>query len=388
MWWRRIELKNYRSIESVRADIAPFTVLVGPNGSGKSNFADAFVFISELGDAATAVTHRGGIPGLQRWQRSPNGEISLVVRIANSRENLDQTYTHYEAVISVDKQKRWRFGQELFAEVVNGATAVSFTRKPDNTVYNFPNNTQFPPLTETASIALFVRQFVMLRSSQPVGTPWTAVQRCRLSPSAMRQPHTDSNNIYLNESGSNIAEALQSLRERKDGSFEDVLTALARIVPGLVELETNKVGHFRTLEFSQRQASGGVASFTALEMSDGALRALGILVAARQAQPSSMLIIEEPEVHLHPGAASVLFDALKNASQRCTVLITTHSPELLDVAQDEEILVCDNQQGATRIGPLANEQRQLVREGLFSAAELMRTTSLRIEGDAPSVIER
>jgi predicted ATPase len=388
MWWRRIDLKNYRSIESVRADIAPFTVLVGPNGSGKSNFADAFVFISELADAASAITRRGGIPGLQRWQRLPQGEISLTLRIAASRENLDKTYSHYESVISIDKQKHWRFGQETVAEVINGATTVSFKRRPDNTVENFPYNTQFPPLTETASIALFVRQFEMLRSSKPVGTPWMAVQRCRLNPSAMRQPHPDSNNFYLNESGSNIAEALQSLRERKDGSFEDVLTSLARIVPGLVELETNKVGHFRTLEFSQRQASGGVASFTALEMSDGALRALGILVAARQTEPGSMLIIEEPEVHLHPGAASVLFEALKNASHRSTVLITTHSPELLDAAQDEEILVCDNRQGATRIGPLASEQRQLVREGLFSAAELMRTTSLRIEGDAPAVVER
>jgi type I restriction enzyme M protein len=124
-----------------------------------------------------------------------------------------------------------------------------------------------------------------------------------------------------------------------------------------------------------------------MELSDGSLRALGILVACRQVQQNSLLIIEEPEVHLHPGATVVLFEALKQASQRGAVLITTHSPELLDAAKDEEILVCDYRSGRTRIGPLDTEQRQIVREGLFSAAELMRTTPLRIEGDAPTTLE-
>jgi len=83
----------------------------------------------------------------------------------------------------------------------------------------------------------------------------------------------------------------------------------------------------------------------------------------------------------------VLFEALKQASQRGAVLITTHSPELLDAAKNEELLVCDYRSGVTRIGPLDTEQRQIVREGLFSAAELMRTTPLRIEGDAPTTLE-
>jgi type I restriction enzyme M protein len=61
--WRRVELRNYRSIEDVSVDLAPFTVLVGPNGSGKSNFADALVFAREVAtDAATAVDKRGASP--------------------------------------------------------------------------------------------------------------------------------------------------------------------------------------------------------------------------------------------------------------------------------------------------------------------------------------
>jgi type I restriction enzyme M protein len=62
------------------------------------------------------------------------------------------------------------------------------------------------------------------------------------------------------------------------------------------------------------------------------------------------------------------------------VLLTTHSADLLDKAKDEEILVCSYREGVTNIGPLARAQRQVVRDGLFSLAELMRSEPLRIEG--------
>lgn len=125
-------------------------------------------------------------------------------------------------------------------------------------------------------------------------------------------------------------------------------------------------------------------------MSEGALHALGIIVAAQMvssaAQPE-MLIVEEPEVAIHPGAAALLFEVLKQASQRGFVLVTTHSPELLDAAQDEEILVCDYRRGTTRIGPLSTAQRELVREGLFSLSELARSEPLRLEGEEPESLD-
>src|SRR3712207_7511297 len=115
-------------------------------------------------------------------------------------------------------------------------------------------------------------------------------------------------------------------------------------------------------------------------MSEGAIRALGILVAAQQMSRDELLLLEEPEVSIHPGAAAVLFEFLKQASRRGAVLLTTHSAELLDAAKDEEILVCDYREGVTHIGPMEKEQRRLVKEGLLSAAELMRSEPLRIEG--------
>jgi type I restriction enzyme M protein len=85
--------------------------------------------------------------------------------------------------------------------------------------------------------------------------------------------------------------------------------------------------------------------------------------------------------------AALVYDVLEEASQRGDVLITTHSPDLLDAAKDETILVCSATEGVTRIGPLDSSQRQLVREGLFRLAELMRAEPLRIEGDEPETVD-
>ena len=104
-----------------------------------------------------------------------------------------------------------------------------------------------------------------------------------------------------------------------------------------------------------------------------------ILTMAERMEQDELLIVEEPEVSIHIGAAGLLFDVLKRASERGAVLLTTHSADLLDAASDEEILVCDYAGGTTSIGPLSTVQREIVKEGLFSVAELMRSERLRIE---------
>ena len=141
----------------------------------------------------------------------------------------------------------------------------------------------------------------------------------------------------------------------------------------------------KIVQFTQRR-TGVDAQFDIQDMSDGALRALGIIVAARAMSPGQCLIVEEPEVSVHPAAAAVLYEVLKDASTRGSILVTTHSPEFLDAARDEEILVCRYQNGLTRVGPLAASQREVLSEGLFSLSELIRSEPLRIEGEPPDVV--
>lgn len=386
--WRRIEIRNYRSIESVDVDIAPFTLVVGPNGSGKSNFVDAFVFARDVAyDASSAVQNRGGISGVRRWSPSKPYDVTIDVRVSANQKHLDNTYMRHRFTLGSKREGEWEFKRESIVFVRDGQTSFNLSRQR-NTMevsevsakqYQLPNAF---PLTENTSAMFTARQSQFMRT--PLGIALRMIRRFRLNPEAMRQPQVATERTRLDENGANITVAVQSLKER-ERTWEPLLLAMQKIVPGLVDIEVSSVGRYLVLKFIQNQTDAR-AEFAATEISDGAMRALGILVAAQQMTRDELLIIEEPEVALHPGAATLLFDVLKSASERGAVLLTTHSPDLLDAARDEEILVCEYRGGVTKIGPLAEAQRALVRKGLFSISELMRSEPLRIQGMEPDVI--
>ena len=122
----------------------------------------------------------------------------------------------------------------------------------------------------------------------------------------------------------------------------------------------------------------------ASNMSDGTLRALGVLVALFQSNGATMgrrhlVGIEEPESALHPAAAGVLIDSLTDASQLAQVMVTSHSADLLDndAIPDSSILAVLSEHGETRIGPLDEAGRSALRDHLFTAGELLRMDQLR-----------
>lgn len=115
-------------------------------------------------------------------------------------------------------------------------------------------------------------------------------------------------------------------------------------------------------------------------MSDGTLRGLGVLTALLQSngRPPALVGVEEPEVALHPAALSILIDAIRDATQHTQVIVTSHSADLLDREdlKDDSILAVAADQGVTAIGPLSTVGRDVVREGLFTAGELLRMNQL------------
>ncbi len=90
--------------------------------------------------------------------------------------------------------------------------------------------------------------------------------------------------------------------------------------------------------------------------------------------------VEEPELTVHPGAISLLYDYLAQAKKRSQVIVTTHSPELLDLVQPEDVrVVMRNDRGETSVAKMAGSQRDVVKSGLMTLGEVMRTEGLQQE---------
>ena len=193
----------------------------------------------------------------------------------------------------------------------------------------------------------------------------------------------------LRRDGSNIASVLQNLDNRHRTRVDEYLS---RIVKGLSGAQTKILGSQETIEF--RQAVKGQKhpwTFLASSMSDGTLRALGVLVAIfqnlRNESVSPNLIgLEEPEMALHPAASAVLLGALREASANSQILVTSHSPDLLDNEDipPESIFAVDNVDGISRLGPIDPAGRQVLRDKLFTPGELLRQNQIAAD---PAALE-
>ena len=195
---------------------------------------------------------------------------------------------------------------------------------------------------------------------------------------AMQRPDAGE---LLRRDGSNAASVFHKLPA---DAKQRVNSYLSRIVRGVADAETLILGSQETVEF--RQAVKGQKHpwrFLAASMSDGTLRAFGILLAlfqinARQPNPPPLIGLEEPEMALHPAASGILLAALREASAATQVMVTSHSPDLLDDSSipTEAILAVDNEEGVTKIGPIDEAGRSVLKDSLFTPGERVRQNQL------------
>jgi predicted ATPase len=152
----------------------------------------------------------------------------------------------------------------------------------------------------------------------------------------------------------------------------------------IARIKHKPAGALETIEVSQVvDVPGGQrnSNFEAISLSDGTVRAMGILVSlisARRPGGPSLVGIEEPETALHPAAAGALMDALTEGANRTQLIVTCHSPDLLDNEQvtPEMIRPVLLSNGKTVVGRLDPAKAELLKKHLSTAGELLKLDQL------------
>ena len=367
----RIALRNYKSIAACDVPLAPLSFLVGPNGCGKSNFLDALRFVAEALRFSLdhALRDRGGIQEVRR--RSGGHPNHFGIRLDLQLPNATGWYAFRVAAkpggrYSVQREECFVVGAEGHGsyKVANGKVGAS----------TIPN----PPAC--ASDRLYLVNMSGFDLFRRVYDALSGMGFYNLNPDAIRDLQAPDPGDLLNRDGSNLASVLSNLGSRKT----DVEEYLAAITPGVTGVDSRTMGTKLTLDFRQEvRGAKHPWRFLASNMSDGTLRALGVLVALFQGNGGTMerrhlVGIEEPESALHPAAAGVLVDSLTDASQLAQVVVTSHSAELLDndAIPDSSILAVLSEHAETRIGPLDDAGRSALHDHLFTAGELLRMDQL------------
>ncbi len=388
---RRVRLRNYKSIGRCDIRLGPLAILVGPNGSGKSNFLDALALTRQALDMTLdhALRERGGINEVRRRSGGHPSNFAIELHFT-----LPDGLTQGLYCFEVTSERNGGFSVrnetcQVSPESPVGPPASFVVR--EGTVEQCNISVTLP---RPAPDRLFLVSASNVDEFRPVYDALTAMAFYSFSPDIMRWPQPPDPGEMLHPNGQNLASVIASLEKRNPENHKQIQEYLRQITPGVESVERITIGNLETLQFRQHVAGQAAPwRFPAINMSDGTLRSLAVLTALLQGDGASpsLIGIEEPEIALHPAASGTLWDAIQDGQTLTQVLVTTHSPDLLDRKDipTDAILATDSAAGTTRIGPMIESSRDAIRDRLATPGELLRQKRLRPEasqGDSQSTM--
>ena len=372
----KIIIKRFRSFPTATLAFDNPLFVVGRNGSGKSNLSDVFSFASEaMSSPLQAVfDRRGGISAVRNrssGQQSypPNLGLAFEFGPINGIEggrfafevkalpNYGYRIVHEQCLVRKKDGNRWWFDRtDKWRSNVKGLT----------------------PALEPSALALPLvggdERFA------PIFKVLGAMRVYSIEPSKLREMQDPDSGVSLRPDGSNAASVLQELLRGEGASATktEINRILESIVPATKAVSPKKHGNKLSMSFSQEWGEKKKLTFDAFNMSDGTLRSLGLIMAVFQKPSPSILVIEEPEATIHPGALGAVLDLIRKAAKTMQVVVTTHSPELLDAKwiTDANLRIVSWQEGASHLLPPSEATREAMRQHLMGAGELLRSNAL------------
>ena len=378
----RVVVRNYKSIGACDVSPAQLCFLVGANGSGKSNFLDALRFVSDSLNFSIdhALRDRGGIGEVRR--RSSGHPTHFGIRLEFA---LAKWRGHYSFTVGAKPQRGYEVKSEECHVVPLSGEGAHYYKVERGRVRR--STFRQPPVA--AADRLYLVTVSGLDAFRVVYDVLSTNGFYNLNPEAIRDLQPPDPGTILKRDGSNAASILHNLSVSAPDFKQRIERYLGKVVPGVQGVDRRQIGSRETLEFRQKvRGAQHPWHFSANNMSDGTLRALGVLVAlfqgsAQNGAKQRLVGIEEPEVALHPAAVGVLIDSLRDAAERAQILVTSHSPDLLDndeISADSIIAVV-LEDGESRIGPLDEDGRSALMERLYTAGELLRMNQLDPDPD-------
>lgn len=369
-----IRIQNFWAIENARLTLSDLTFLVGRNGAGKSSILDAVEFVREAitDSLPNALSRRDGFEGVHRkgaGSDDPLG-LSIVMRTEIGGRSVRMLYGFQLAARGTHIREALR---------VAPFTDMGFSRDGDS----FITETKINPSVPKSRLVL---PLVVSDQLWEIAFDTLAQMRAyEIAPHAIANPVPIQSSTNLDRSGANAGDVLEEVELRPEAR-EAVIESLKAVVPGLVRVFGGLERGKRVIDFHQR-AGAEIHLFRADQMSQGTLRALGMLLALHQRPAPSLVLIDEVEDSIHPRALSAVLETVEGFTEQFPVVLTTHSPEVLAERQvrPDCVRVVQWDGGVTRLYPLSEGTKESV-DPVTSVGDLLRINALW-PGDAPERFE-
>ena len=333
---KSLKVIRYRSLREEEIYLTDLNLFIGANASGKSTILDVLRFLHEgfqARDFRGPVFSRGGIVHLA-WKGEEANQIELTTRLEEDgkefewlvrltrvgyefsvQEHVDEVPSSTPPVrlLDSDKGEGWWWSGEKGDRVALGQERTTCALAAASADSSFP----------ARSVADFVSRWGFFDPN----------------PFLLRRGWAGLDSPRFDPYGRNLADVLFALKESSPDIFEKIVSATQSVLglPLAIELREPRDSDDR-MHFVQHEP-GLVFSVHQIGASSGTLRMLALLTALFGESGSNMIGIEEPENHVHPTALASFAEYLIKARENVQILVTTHSPFLLDIL-DEPEAVC------------------------------------------------
>lgn len=338
-----ITVKGFKSIASVETmQLRPINIIIGPNGSGKSNFIGVFSFLHAIreGRLKEYVRISGGAEQLLYFGSKVTDEIKIFISF---RDEVNQ----YELILKPTTEDGLYPASEL---------AYYWDKTKYSQPYNISLSARENGLEAGISDPDVIRTADWVRKR---------LGRWRLyhvhdtsSSSPMRKTAQLNDNRFLRPDGSNLAAFLYLLKQKESTAYSLIRRTIQRVAPFFDDflLSPDPLNE-ETIRLAWKHKRSD-QYFGAASLSDGTLRfiALATLLLQPFWYKPSIILVDEPELGLHPAAITMLASLIKMASEETQVIVSTQSPLLLDHFQPEDVLVADRVEGSTHFTRLESDK--------------------------------
>ena len=327
----RIQVKGFKSIRELELKLRPLNVLIGANGSGKSNLIQVFEMLNYIVNERLQkyVGQVGGADNLLYFGRKQTEKIEFGFYFLEGKYELELFPTNIDSLHITIENTRLEDGN-----LTRSSGKISSNGHAETTLNQFAKRSD--------EQAEFDKHLLAKMRN------WKVYQFHDTSDSArIKQTHDIEDNRVLHSDGSNLAAFLYYLKQKQAPHYHQIVSTIRLVAPFFDDfiLEPSRLNPDKIrLEWREKNAPPDTY-FSASMLSDGTLRFMSLATLLLQPDLPSAILIDEPELGLHPFAITTLAGLLGSASTKTQVIVATQSVPLVNQFIPEDLIVVDRKDG-------------------------------------------
>ena len=339
---KRVSINGLRRLQAADLELSPFTVLIGANGVGKTTFLDAFTLLSASasGNLNSAISSFGGITSLLTRGRSEELAFTVQTEVQGFPPieyelKLAPSGNGYRILQETLAQHHPRHDRP-FKHIDSQDNDIRYYEIEENRLLR-PNWDHNPLETSLSQVPKMFRDPEEFRRTLASAVKYHALDVSSRAP--VKLPQAMKPALLPGPSGEDLVSYLYNLRETDKDRFSVIIDSLKAAFPCFEELSFPPAAT-GMLAMTLKDSSFD-KPFSMHELSEGTLRFLWLASLLMSKDLSTVTMIDEPEVSLHPEQLCLLADLMREASKRTQLLVSTHSDRFIRFLKPEEVVVMD-----------------------------------------------